>query len=156
MSASSLPRNLREALNLSYVPRWAIVPMMRQQTVTDHCWRVAMIASHLAARVGTPGVERVSYLAMVHDLEEVRTGDTPSSYKPDPNFSDLTSHYLVVKVADYIEQLTWATMWAHPSRVGGILESTVKPRMKKAVDELERRFGGATRIVDSLVREVMP
>jgi len=81
--------NLKESLKLSYVPRWCIVPMIRQQTVADHSWRVAMIAVDLATRLGL-AVEQVNIIALIaigHDLDEVTTGDIPSPLKETPNMA---------------------------------------------------------------------
>ena len=56
-SANLSALTVRQKLNLSYVPRWVIVPMMRQQSVADHSWRVGVIAGELAFRVQAMGWE---------------------------------------------------------------------------------------------------
>lgn len=75
---------LLDMLALSNIPRWAIVDMRKEQSVADHSFRVAIIALELRNRMdtGTQDVmgELVLY-ALMHDVEESRSGDIPPEYK---------------------------------------------------------------------------
>lgn len=102
---------------LSYVPRWAIVPMERPQTVSDHCFRVALICVELVDGKGWSegSVGLLVLQALIHDAEEIHTGDIPATAKygrvqvapsqPAPGVPP--QYYFIVKVADVVEAVTW-------------------------------------------------
>lgn len=83
-----------DLLHLTYVPRWGVVPMLRHQSVAEHTFRTMVIAQELWRRIfvilpedfdlGCPPADfehRLTYLAMLHDAPECRTGDIPSPLK---------------------------------------------------------------------------
>lgn len=77
---------LTDALALSHVPRWAIVRHSRPQSVADHSYRVAIIARELVRRLNWENrdgldVNRLVWLALIHDLDESLTGDIPTPAK---------------------------------------------------------------------------
>ena len=116
---------LGKALCLSYVPRWVIVPMLRDQNVADHSWRVAIIAYRLATVLGLDNKDRddITIVAMWHDLDEVHTGDTPATEKSRPIFNNMDVKAVIVKMADYMESLSWVEKWAHPDVRDGIAQA---------------------------------
>ncbi len=146
---------LKRQLTLSYIPRWAIVPMLREQTVTDHSWRVAMIAVVLAERIGmTP--EQGSYIAFMaigHDLDEATTGDIPATQKGTPVFLDMITEDLVVKIADYLEQKVWVWMWGHPTAKDEVMRH-LSPRLEEAVDVLASRRPKTKEAVSGILTEL--
>lgn len=90
-SKSTKYRDLVDLLALSHVPRWAIVPMLRPQSVAEHSYRVTVILAWLTNQIHTThplpdggpdymGPRSWSY-AMAHDVEECRTGDIPGPAK---------------------------------------------------------------------------
>ncbi len=149
---------LREMLNLSYVPRWAVVPMLRPQSVADHSWRVAVIANELAFRMrgssdygSLPGTS-VIRRAIFHDIDEAETGDIPATVKgPYTIPEELIA--LAVKVADVIETRTWLQMWGHPSAVERILADN-DPRFGALLDALEGRIAGARAVALKLESDI--
>jgi hypothetical protein len=148
---------LGKLLNLSYVPRWVIVPMMRAQSVAEHSWRVAVIASELAARLGLGADKQlvIIQMAVYHDYEEVLTGDVPSTEKPYPKFESMSNSELVVKLADYIEALTWVKLWAH-SRAHGEVEDYLWPKYQEAAGVLSSRINmGVVDIVEDLRTRIL-
>lgn len=134
--------NIREKLNLSYVPRWAIVPMLRPQSVADHSWRVAIIVEELINRLilranfDHTDTVYVMVAALRHDMDEVKTGDIPSLEKPDFKMPESNTG-LLLKVADMIEARTWIRMWGHPERVAGVINHTNSkwPAVMSALEE---------------------
>lgn len=133
--------SLRDDLRLSYVPRWQIMPMLRTQSVSDHSWRVAIIAKAIVERMGYVQAKDVVYAAMVHDLDEVYTGDIPATVKEySPSWvKSVSDVYLVVKLADYLEALSWVTMWGHETVVMSVT-THINPKYMTALGELFSRF----------------
>ncbi len=146
---------LKQQLILSYVPRWVVVPMLREQTVSDHSWRVAMIAVVLAGRIGMTAeqVNAIAFMAMGHDLEEATTGDIPSTQKEVPDFGGMTTEDLTVKIADYLEQKVWVWMWAHPTAKDEVMRH-LSPKLKEAVDVLAYRYQEAKEAVSGMLTEL--
>lgn len=75
-------------LRLADVKRWGIVPTTREQSVAEHSFNVWCIARHLhkVATANAPSqvmteLPMVEKWALVHDADEVETGDLPSSLK---------------------------------------------------------------------------
>lgn len=80
---------IAELLRLSHVKRWGIVNTARVQSVAEHSFNVALIVLAIA-RKAWPGPEAppnnlmattLMTVALLHDAEEVRTGDAPTPYK---------------------------------------------------------------------------
>lgn len=75
--------NLRDVYRSSDVTRWGIVKVARNQSVAEHSFQVAMIASRICDLMGEHHSfkDNVVALALVHDLPEVITGDLASPLK---------------------------------------------------------------------------
>jgi 5'-deoxynucleotidase len=76
----------RELRDLAHVPRWAVLRRQSQQNVATHSWFVAMYCLELMDITGwkgnknVVGIELIQH-ALVHDLDEVWTGDIPGPAK---------------------------------------------------------------------------
>lgn len=145
-------------LGLAYIPRWTIVPTLRHQSVAEHSWRVAVIAHELAARLRKAGWEGADpwgtlHAAVFHDQDEVGKGDAPSTTKPTPDFEAMNDVGLVVKVADYLEAMSWAEMWVHTSRRGQVM-SHIYDRYHQAAAELAHRFQYAQGVIGGLMEDI--
>ena len=76
---------------LKLINRWPLMHNVRTENVQEHSLQVAMVAHALALiknKVfgGTLNAERISTIAMFHDVSEVLTGDLPTPvkyYNPD-------------------------------------------------------------------------
>jgi hypothetical protein len=110
-------------LRLSTVKRWTIVHTIRQQSVAEHSYNVAIIAEAIARHwfnVTDPArLYEVYRYALEHDREEGITGDVPTIVKdlfntaaaslryvkewPEPSADDQI--YAIVKLADRIDAL---------------------------------------------------
>jgi 5'-deoxynucleotidase YfbR-like HD superfamily hydrolase len=147
-------RMLKDLLQLSYVPRWVITPVNRQQTVAEHSFRVAVIAWSIARRIpelisGFNDIEVLLKWALVHDATESYTGDIPSPAKDfydDRRAVALLTPWLenlvpmdlkihnVVKLADSIEALSWLTQFGGGERsrfTGEDIELTLRQRIHR-------------------------
>lgn len=73
-------------LKLPRIRRWQIVRTFHTQSVADHSFRVWVLATHLYDSLfpvphNSFGRELVSKWAVMHDMDEVLTGDIPSTVK---------------------------------------------------------------------------
>lgn len=94
---------LNDLLNLSNVPRWGIVPRLKEQSVADHTFRVMVIAWELADRVRVGLTVNDFLYALAHDAEETWTGD----------ISGLAKH-AVPELAIGSDQVKYSMDWAVP------------------------------------------
>lgn len=139
---SKIGKQSAEAMNdllaLSIVPRWAIVPMSRPQSVGEHSFRVAVILLELCKRLGIKADHDALVWALTHDGPESRTGDIPSTVPRNlltetelaacPWYRDIIGHIpvrwrMMVKLADLIEAATYVAMWgngAHARKVAAL------------------------------------
>lgn len=79
-------RGVFDMLRLSTIRRWGIVEMVRDQSVAEHVYRVWVLAQDLYRIMeDTPhnSFEQrdTEFWALTHDMEEVYTGDLPSTVK---------------------------------------------------------------------------
>ena len=119
---------LTDALSLSIVPRWSVVPHIGQQSVADHSIRVVFIADEIRRRMKDSPYRQLNLLwgALIHDVEECVTGDIPGPAKAlmcydrrrhaplveVPDGPGLTlAEIKLIKVADLIEAATYINMW---------------------------------------------
>lgn len=104
---------LKKARRLSIVPRWSIIPTIRQQNVAEHSFQVAVLTKYLLkfhedATDNHFTREALSY-ALEHDEEEAVKGDMPGGPVIKRDFKALTSErgqvWAVVKMADMLEAM---------------------------------------------------
>lgn len=76
--------NMRERM-LSRVRRWGIVPTIQSQSVAEHSFYVALMASRLAALIRWQATNQdlfnLNRWALLHDSLEAATGDIPTPVK---------------------------------------------------------------------------
>ncbi len=76
-----------DLLRASYTKRWTIVNTSRQQTIAEHSFNVAIIASRLGALFDWNGrfhhTESLNLImwSLYHDIVEIYTGDMPTPFK---------------------------------------------------------------------------
>lgn len=120
---------LTDLLALSHVPRWSIVPRIREQYVSDHVFRVIVIATELSDRLKLTAPTSLNACALIlsalyHDAEESRTGDIPTPAKGKigdirpadycPWLADIDLNAdmrRALELADLIEAYTWLERW---------------------------------------------
>lgn len=131
---------LLDKLRLTQIKRYAICHTNRDQSVAEHSFNVLLIALELAkhGNVLCDPFEVASY-AIDHDMEEVYTGDIPSSFKKmllkhAPQAKPLVqSPYEVdpavkgvVKLADYLEAIYYVREFGGSRLASGILNDIRK------------------------------
>jgi len=53
----------------------------RQESVAEHCWRLAVMALLVAGEFPDVDIDKVVKMCLIHDFGEAITGDIPSFYK---------------------------------------------------------------------------
>lgn len=114
---------LRDRLAMSYTRRWVINPTYREQSVAEHTFRVLLIAIFLheylieQSRAATREVNKWYLMqdVILHDADEVDTGDMPSTNKYTDGFvpTCVDSLTMVRKVADSIETYSFWCHWGN-------------------------------------------
>lgn len=111
-------------LQLSYVKRWIVAPVHREQSVAEHTFRVIALAEALWLAHSTYTVPVELYRrALYHDADECLTGDIPGPAKDrssvhfaeeDASRWKTRDHIgCVVKVADALETAMWWLTWGN-------------------------------------------
>ena len=158
---------ITDALSLSHVPRWVVVPMLRTQTVAEHSFNVAMIAQELMSRnpaitshhvddeMGTAPLvrrENVIWHALTHDIDECVTGDIPGIAKqhmrakrdipdlvPDrPSIGVTLPEIQLVKLADIIESYTYCAKYGLGPHARDVQIKHLLPVLEEAINEASR------------------
>lgn len=116
---------INDILRASGVTRWHIVRTVRPQSLAEHTFDVVMIARAIAKKAGIEDYE-ITKAALLHDLDEIVTGDipTPTKQKARDNGWELNDLYqnitgrelspdesLIIQLADKMADLYW--LWLH-------------------------------------------
>jgi len=159
--------SFQQMMRLSNIKRWGIVEMSRPQSVAEHSYNVAIIASAICDRIDlSPEYKNaVVNWALTHDLPEVVTGDVPSPLKrfSPITFNDLESEMfplyraskekhqgmaaMIVKVADYIDAIQFAQKFCVDTRKDGIISEMIA-YLDNAIKVTEDALGKYNQLVD--------
>ena len=97
-----------KALSLSYVPRWSIVDMAKDQSVAEHSYNVTILSmaiGEIAKRYGLSfDYGALLEEALLHDMDEALTGDIPSTITKE-NIEFESAEQTIIKIADRVEAL---------------------------------------------------
>lgn len=132
---------ITDALSLSIVPRWVIVPTIRRQSVAEHSFNVAIIVQELLNKyphlTETVRPYQLMFHALHHDLDECITGDIPRHAKKvvlrakrdmvdlitdRPEVSLTISEIEIIKLADIMEAATWIELNGHGPHANSVSE----------------------------------
>lgn len=113
---------IQDILRASGVTRWHIVRTTKEQSLAEHLFDVMMIARTIAKVAGVQNDVEIMKAAIVHDLDEIITGDipTPTKQKARNRGWDLNTLYKnvtgrrlqaheekIIKLADIIADIYW-------------------------------------------------
>ena len=104
----------KELRDASYVPRWSIVRTVRPQSVADHSFYVAVYAAQIADAIDWDGpTGMLMKYALVHDLDEILSGDIAGPAKKIIKKSTGVSWYLVTNWLrqQMIKRMAWYEYW---------------------------------------------
>jgi len=108
---------IQDVMRASSVKRWHTVSTIRQQTLAEHSFNVCMLAKQMADMIGMPAQRKALLLemALVHDLDEVFTGDIPTPAKEQQPINEdwAGDHFLkhIIKLADLIDAFWFIHNW---------------------------------------------
>ena len=146
MGLSTKTTNLPNYANrLGDIPGWVVIPTIQKQSVAEHTLNVIAITRELCAmrHAGINSQSDYYYLdwALRHDMDEVKTGDIPTTAKNgnEVHGNPLTeSVRLLVKLADTIERVVF--MYNEEllgNRATGAILDDAKARMFTAYDDFK-------------------
>ena len=116
---------INDILRASGVTRWHIVRTTRPQSLAEHTFDVVMIARAVAKIAGVDDYE-ITKAALLHDLDEIVTGDipTPTKKRARDNGWELNDIYktvtgrelspdesIIIMLSDKMADLYW--LWLH-------------------------------------------
>lgn len=158
---------INDLLALSHVPRWSIISTSKEQTVSDHTFRVLCIATELGRRTGV--ILQVEDLMQIlhHDAHESWTADIPSPVKNEMEAGGYDflrcvpwmkreagwsspDAKMLLKLADRIEAFTYIEKWG----VGRQAEE-VATGCRASFDEIFREYPNWRNATEDLLRDVM-
>jgi len=131
--------NLRDKLRLQEVKRFPICHTNREQSVAEHSFNVTMIALTLVEDENDHDLKlEVLLYSLLHDMDEVYTGDIPSSFKRRlraecPSVIKLLDGdkfvppevKSIVKLADCLEAIYFLRQFGGSRTTDGILDDMV-------------------------------
>lgn len=96
------PPSLRIA---SVVTRWGVIRTHGRDTIADHSYRVAMYAQDIARLIEWAVDDYKAYYwlmryALIHDLDELFTGDTVTFVKSEIIDRDRAAHFVALQMQD--------------------------------------------------------
>lgn len=161
---------LTDLLNLTYVPRWSIVPMLRQQSVGEHTFRTLVIFDELCERLQLMPTANDHRAVLYHDGSESSSADIPGPFKrllatdvlqhaedtaspwltSRPAFSSDTL-YRVFRLADRMECYLWLKRWGR-----GPQARRVELRTRREVDSLIDHLSSVWPMLEERDRMVKP
>ena len=139
-------KTLEKLFKLTHVPRWAIVDMLKEQSVAEHTFRTAAIYHFIADRLG---LEIPWYKILSHDIDEAETGDIPSNFKNGGTFkiSKQSLEHSLLQLADTVEARIWLNRYGVIKRKVDIYLINKITILKKEIREKYPQIGN---IVDEV------
>lgn len=134
----------REYRDLTFVPRWSIIRTIKTQSVAEHSYYVAIYAEQLAQFIGWKGdYAELLRQALVHDLDEILTGDIVGPAKK--HFVDKERHHDYV-CTELNNRFTFNRRWLEPDEEKEIIALI---KLADGLDELfylcvERQMGNTS------------
>ncbi len=158
------------ALDAQHVKRWSLVATTAESNVASHSFNVAVIAMAIRDQMkNTIDIDRrdVCYHALLHDIDEVFTGDIPTPTKMAMRAQGVEPNALfegqevsnppdkvraIIKIADLIDNYTFICHHGAGVRATGAT-AEVRGRLVAALDGASPDLGRAGREVLAYIAE---
>lgn len=161
---SDLTYRTTDLLELADVKRWGVIKTLRDQSVAEHSFNVAVLVMEICDRLGINGHTRAASIewSLLHDMPEILTGDIDGKFKRQyPNIRPVLAAAeedafnwwceqskvvhptvnAIVKLADKIEATQYIRLWGRG------------PRADAAYQELRAvTFGYVPHVADKAMR----
>ena len=131
---------INDVLRAGHVKRWHTVHVLREQSIAEHMWNVAMIADTIFLKLG---LNVDVYTAMTHDLSEVRGGDIPSHQKSAAPYSSFSDEQIVIKGADLIDAEWFMLNYRGPGSHAQEVFKDVQQRLDNFIIDCPENIGEA-------------
>lgn len=130
--------DFRKLYRLNWVPRWAVIPTVQTQTVSQHVYNSLWLGYWIEKTLDLPMMDGAMCLAILrHDEEEGVTGDHPSTAKTPKPLSEYTENQLFMKLVDYAEAALFCnTEQAFGNRSINPVYVQILERMEKVYESL--------------------
>lgn len=136
-----------DQLRMSQTKRYGICHTHRHQSVAEHSFGVLLITMHLTDGLRDRELaEEANKYAILHDAEEVYTGDIPSSFKRvlrqhapnigvilDGHKSTIDEVAAIVKLADYLEAIYYLREYGGSRLATGPILADILSNFRKYV-----------------------
>lgn len=150
----------REYRDLSHVPRWGIIPVIKRQTVAEHKYYVTLYISHIckALNLGCHTLVDALQHGLEHDRSECYTSDIPGPVKRSIVDSELEAIFednedarrfethkhdqrlevvLIRKLADLLDEYAyWFEEYMLGNRRAGQMMKVIQPALLAASDKV--------------------
>lgn len=140
---------------LSHVPRWSVCDMLKPQTVSDHTFRVEVIAVYLIDKLKLPlNKGDVVLNIMFHDSSEGETGDMPSNFKSTNQILEPSGspERALLRLSDSIEAAIHLIRYGkNPTRVMRFLERKLQFTQNEIATYFDIPALVVAEIVDNLI-----
>jgi len=141
-------------LRAHLIPRWCVVKTTRNQSVAEHSYNVAVIARKLCKMLGLNEAETNANIAeaLLHDSDEVYTGDIPSPAKIHvavDGDSVTTTKNPIIKLADYIEAFVFIRDNHCDTE---IVHRWVDYNLREAINEYAKKLNMSEQVITLLGR----
>ena len=140
---------------LSHVPRWSVCDMIKPQTVSDHSFRVEVIAVYLIDKLKLPlNKGDVVLSIMFHDSSEGETGDLPSNFKSANQILEPSGspEKALLRLSDSIEAaIQLARYGKNPTRVMRFLERKLQFTQNEISTYFDIPVLAVAEVVDNLI-----
>lgn len=140
---------------LSHVPRWCVCDMIKPQTVSDHTFRVEVIAIYLIDKLKLSlNKGDVILNIVIHDASEGETGDIPSNFKSanqvlEPSGSPERA---LLRLADTLEAAIQLHRYGkNPHRVMRFLERKLQFVQSEISTYFDVPISTVSEVVDNLI-----
>ncbi|MBR6102316.1 MAG: HD domain-containing protein [Ruminococcus sp.] len=133
MDARAYLEILHMAERLKDTPRHCTTSLGRRESVAEHSWRVSLMALLLRREFPEADIDRVTAMAIVHDLGECFTGDIPTFVKTDTDRKteeDLLDNWVASLPPEVSSEL--AGLFSELAE-----QNTLESKLCKALDKLE-------------------
>ena len=136
---------LVDLLRAQSVKRWTIVHTSKNQSLAEHSFNVCMIARAVCKHMSMDDTNVIKG-ALVHDLDEIRTGDIPTPFKKAALTQGIDLNAVYTRVTDrslsHVEQRiikfadTLEAYWFITEFGVGKLGVAVENKLRRAVEDL--------------------
>ena len=148
---------IQDLMRAASVKRWTIVTTSRDESLAEHSFLVIILSKEIGSRAGLtlPLQDHVMRDAILHDLDEILTGDIPTPAKidkPKYNYQSKITE-AAVKAADIMQAWWFISQWG-TGRHAHEVSDNCWLRWEKWIRDNEQEFPYIVRAARSIMHEL--